>query len=58
MANVLKSGEPSVILMNGELTKSRSTMANQIGQATGARILMDTFVGRVHRGAGTSEVAR
>ena len=57
-ANVLKSGEPSVILMNGELTKSRSAMANQIGQVTGARILMDTFVGRVHRGAGTSEVAR
>ena len=44
--------------MNGELTASRSAMADQISQATGARILMDTFVPRVQRGAGRAEVAR
>ena len=58
VAKALKTGKPSVILMNGELTASRSAMADQISHATGARILMDTFVPRVQRGAGRAEVAR
>ncbi len=58
VATALRSGKPSVILMNGTITQERAAWADQIAQATGARIIMDTFVGRVQRGAGRAEVQR
>jgi acetolactate synthase I/II/III large subunit len=58
VAKALRTKEPSVILMNGVITEQRAALADRIAQATGARILMDTFVGRVQRGAGRAEIAR
>jgi acetolactate synthase-1/2/3 large subunit len=52
VAIALKSGEPSVLLINGTLTAERTALADRIAQATGARLLMDTFVPRLQRGAG------
>lgn len=58
VATALKSGEPAVLLVNGFITAQRTAMADKIAQATGARIVMDTFVGRLERGAGRAEMAR
>lgn len=58
VAKALKSGESCVILMNGILTESRLAMADQIAQATGARIMTDTFISRLQRGAGRAEALR
>ncbi len=58
VAKALRSGEPSVILMNGVLTESRAAMADRVAQATGARVILDTFVGRVQRGAGRADIPR
>jgi acetolactate synthase-1/2/3 large subunit len=58
VAQALQSGEASVILMNGVVTEARSALADRIAGATGARVIMDTFVGRVQRGAGRAEVQR
>ncbi|NKB98999.1 MAG: acetolactate synthase large subunit [Pseudomonadales bacterium] len=58
VAKALLTGEPSVILMNGFVTAERAAIADQIAQKTGARIIMDTFVGRYQRGAGRAEVTR
>ncbi len=58
VAAALKSGEQCTILMNGFITAERTALADQIAQVTGARIIMDTFVGRFQRGAGRAEVAR
>ena len=58
VAKALATGEASVILMNGVITEARSALADQIAQKTGARIVMDTFVSRVQRGAGRAELQR
>ena len=58
VAEALASKEPAVLLLNGVITEQRAAWADQIAQATGARVLMDTFVGRVQRGAGRAEVMR
>ncbi len=58
VARVLRSGEPSVILMNGVISARRTAIADRVAQATGARVIMDTFVPRIERGAGRAEVAR
>ena len=55
VAKALKSGESCVILMNGILTDARLAMADKVAQATGARVITDTFVSRMHRGAGRAE---
>jgi len=57
-ARALKSGKPAVLLMGGHLTSQRTALADQIAQATGARVIMDTFIPRVQRGAGRAEVER
>lgn len=57
-ARALKSGEPCVLLMGGTLTAERTALADRIAQATGARLLMDTFIPRLQRGAGRVDVAR
>ncbi len=58
VAKALLSGEPAVMLVNGFITAERTAMADRIAQATGVRIIMDTFVGRFQRGAGRAEMAR
>ena len=58
IANVLRSGEPCVLLMNGVLTAQRTELADRICHATDARLISDTFVPRIERGAGRTEVTR
>lgn len=58
VAKALLSGEPAVMLVNGFITAERTAMADRIAQATGVRIIMDTFVGRFQRGAGRAEMGR
>jgi len=58
VARALRTGEPSVMLINGTLTADRLAVAGRIAKSTGARLLMDTFVPRLQRGAGRVEVAR
>lgn len=57
-AKALRTGEPAVLLMNGVITASRAALAQRIAKATSARVLTDTFVPRLQRGAGRAEVAR
>ena len=58
VARALASGEPSVILMNGHLTEARVNLADRIAQVTGAKVVSDTFIPRLQRGAGRAEVQR
>ena len=58
VASALNSKEPSVILMNGHITAEKSELADKISQATGARVIMDTFIPRLQRGAGRAELLR
>lgn len=58
VAKALKSGKRAVMLIGGHLTAERSALADQIVQATGVRVIMDTFMPRVQRGAGRAEVER
>ena len=58
IAQALRGDESCVILMNGFVSAERAGRANRIAQASGARIIMDTFVPRVQRGAGCAEVTR
>ncbi len=58
VAKALLSGEHCVILMNGFISAERAALADRVAQKTGARVIMDTFVGRVQRGAGRAEVQR
>ena len=46
------------MLINGILTEERLAMADRVAQATGARVITDTFVSRMHRGAGRAEALR
>ena len=57
-ARALHSGKSTVLLMNGILTESRLALANRIAQKTGARIISDTFISRMRRGAGVAEIQR
>ena len=58
VASVLMGDEPCVILMNGHITSDKSELADRIAQATGARVVMDTFIPRLQRGAGRAELLR
>ena len=58
VAKALHSGKPAAILMNGVLTEERLVLANKIAQKTGARIISDTFISRMRRGAGIPEILR
>jgi acetolactate synthase-1/2/3 large subunit len=40
------------------LTAERLAMANKVAQGTGARVISDTFVSRIERGAGRAEAMR
>ena len=58
VASVLMGDESCVILMNGHITSDKSELADRIAQATGARVIMDTFIPRLQRGAGRAELLR
>ena len=58
VAEALRSGEPATLLMNGVLTEARLALASRIAQATGVRLMSDTFVPRIQRGAGRANIER
>jgi acetolactate synthase-1/2/3 large subunit len=59
VAEVLRSGEPTVILVGGDATRGPGlTAAARIAQATGARLLCETFPTRLERGAGIPAIER
>jgi acetolactate synthase I/II/III large subunit len=56
---VLRSGEPTVIIVGGDGTRRAGlSAAVRIAQATGARLLCETFPTRLERGAGVPAVDR
>jgi acetolactate synthase-1/2/3 large subunit len=56
---VLRSGEPTVILVGGDATRGPGlAAAGRIAEATGARWLCETFPARLERGAGVPAVDR
>jgi acetolactate synthase-1/2/3 large subunit len=58
-AHALRSGESCALLMNGAaLSEAGLELAGKIRTASGARLLADTFVTRIARGAGRVEVER
>jgi len=58
-ARVLRSGEPAILLLgNRGLRASGLELASRIAAKTGARLLGQTFVGRIERGAGRVAVDR
>jgi acetolactate synthase-1/2/3 large subunit len=58
-AMVLRSGEPSVVLIGGDATRKPGlTAAARIAAATGARCYCETFPTRLERGAGVPAVDR
>ncbi|OBK13666.1 acetolactate synthase large subunit [Mycobacterium asiaticum] len=59
VAEVLRSGEPTTILIGGDATRGAGlAAAARIAQATGARLLCETFPTRLERGAGVPAVER
>jgi acetolactate synthase I/II/III large subunit len=59
VAEVLRSGEPTVILVGGDATRRAGlAAAARIAQATGARLLCETFPTRLERGAGVPAIER
>jgi acetolactate synthase I/II/III large subunit len=56
---VLRSGEPTVLMVGGDATRGPGlAAAARIAQATGARLLCETFPTRLERGAGVPAVDR
>ncbi len=59
IADVLRSGEPTVILVGGDATRGPGlAAAARIAHATGARLLCETFPTRLERGAGVPAIER
>ncbi len=59
LASVLRSGEPAVVLLGGTALRSRGLRAAQrVADATGARLLAETFPANLERGAGIPAVDR
>ena len=57
--DVLRCGEPAVLMIGGDATRARGlAAAARIAQATGARLLCETFPTRLERGAGVPAVDR
>ena len=55
----LRSGAPTVILVGGDATRNPGlAAAARIAEATGARVLCETFPARLERGAGVPAVER
>lgn len=59
VAEVLRSGEPATILVGGDATRAPGlAAAARIAEATGARLLCETFPTRLERGAGVPAIER
>lgn len=59
VADVLRSGEPVMLLIGGDATRGTGlAAAARIADATGARWLCETFPARLERGAGVPAVER
>jgi acetolactate synthase-1/2/3 large subunit len=59
VADALRSGEPTVIMVGGDATAAAGlSAAVRLAQATGARVLCETFPTRLERGAGVPAVER
>jgi acetolactate synthase-1/2/3 large subunit len=55
----LRSGEPAALLVGGRALRERGLVAaSRIAQATGAKLLCETFPARLERGAGIPAVER
>jgi len=53
IATALRSGEPAVLLVGGTACRGPAlALARQIADATGAKLLCETFPARIERGAG------
>ena len=58
-ARILRSGEPTMILLTGLAVRERGLeLAGRIAAATGARLMAQTFNARIERGAGRVSVDR
>jgi acetolactate synthase-1/2/3 large subunit len=58
-AKALLSGEPCAILMNGPALRERGLLlGDRIARRTSAKLLCDTFTGRLERGAGVAAIER
>jgi acetolactate synthase I/II/III large subunit len=56
---ILRSGEPTVLMVGGDATRERGlTAAARIATVTGARLLCETFPTRLERGAGIPAIDR
>ena len=56
---VLRSGEPTVLMLGGDATRGPGlAAAARIAEATGARLLCETFPARLERGAGVPAIER
>ncbi len=59
IAQALRSGDKCVLLLNGLALRERGLIAaTRVGKQTGARVMCDTFPGRMQRGAGLPAVQR
>ncbi|WOH80405.1 acetolactate synthase large subunit [Bradyrhizobium sp. BEA-2-5] len=59
VAKALRSGEPAMVLLGGLALRQRGLdLAGRICAKTGAKIMAQTFVGRIERGAGCVPVDR
>jgi acetolactate synthase I/II/III large subunit len=59
MARTLRSGEPCLLLLGGAgVRREGLESASRVAQATGARLLCETFPARLERGAGIPAVDR
>ncbi|MBX9640397.1 MAG: acetolactate synthase large subunit [Mycobacteriaceae bacterium] len=59
LAGVLRSGEPAIILVGGDATRGPGlSAAARVAEATGARLLCETFPTRLERGAGVPAIER
>ena len=58
-AKALRSGEPAVLLVGGKAVRARGLVAaSRVAQASGAKLLCETFPARIERGAGLPAVER
>ena len=58
-ATILRSGEPTALLVGGTVTRERGLVAaSRVTQAAGAKLLGETFPARIERGAGRPDLER
>jgi acetolactate synthase I/II/III large subunit len=60
VAAVLRSGEPTVLFLGGDVVASETALlaAGQVAAGTGARLVAETFSARTVRGAGLPELPK